>query len=584
MRIFVSYSRVDKPFTERFVTRLRRMYRSDEVWYDDELLGGDVWWEEILDQIAACDIFIYLLSNESVNSPYCQAEFAEARRLQKRIITVQVRDRTKMVGELNDIQYVDMKAGIDNADALEQLTAAVNKQAGNLPTRRPKALWTPRTSRPKMAEEVAEGTRPEVETPPLTIENPNRPVGSASPPARFEEIITPQQPRRRVRWIVGLLAAVGLFTAGIGIASLLSNNNFAPQGTPNAILPTASESLTSEASSVPTTAPSATTSASNTPTTEPTVPSATILPSKTPTHQLTATFMISPPDTLTDTASATPTFTASPTPTGELTLAPKLSNTPIQPSIISTLSPILLASTPVNVNADWIPVIQNFGGVEMVLVPAGSFMMGSENGDEDEKPIHPQTFTTPFWIDRYEVTNAQYRECVEDTLCSLPAKLQYYESQAEIPAVYINWMQAINYCIYRAGRLPTEAEWEYAARGPDSLIYPWGNDFDTNKVIWQSNYPVPVGSRLTGASWVGALDMSGNVWEWVRSNYAHYPYVNDGRLEGITYDELQVRRGGSWYEDGAQLDGTFWLRSTVRGEYDRYSHGSHIGFRCVRDT
>jgi len=80
-RIFISYSRVDKTFTERFEARLRRMFPDVPVWYDDHLYGGQNWWNEILGQIAKCDIFIYLLSNESVTSPYCQAEFTEARRL-----------------------------------------------------------------------------------------------------------------------------------------------------------------------------------------------------------------------------------------------------------------------------------------------------------------------------------------------------------------------------------------------------------------------------------------------------------------------------------------------------------------------
>ena len=95
-RFFISYSRVDKVvFARPFAQRLHRMFPDHNVWWDEELTGGDVWWDEILRQIAACDVFIYLLSNKSVNSPYCRAEFAEAQRLQKHIITVQVRDRTK---------------------------------------------------------------------------------------------------------------------------------------------------------------------------------------------------------------------------------------------------------------------------------------------------------------------------------------------------------------------------------------------------------------------------------------------------------------------------------------------------------
>jgi hypothetical protein len=198
MQFFISYSRVDRPFTERFVSRLRRMYPKHHVWYDDELLGGDIWWDEILDQIAACDIFIYLLSNESVTSPYCHAEFTEARRLQKRIITVQVRDRTKMPPELSDIQYVDMKAGVDNAEAGDRLVGAINKQVDKLPPRTLKPLWQPRTVRPSIAEEFPLQNRSDVETPTLTITSPQ---------------IKPSDTRRR--WLPALV------TATIAIVAIL---------------------------------------------------------------------------------------------------------------------------------------------------------------------------------------------------------------------------------------------------------------------------------------------------------------------------------------------------------------------------
>src|SRR5689334_9997993 len=106
-QFFISYSRVDHTFVKDFVEQLRDMFPQHSTWYDGSLHGGDHWWQEILKQIDQCDIFIYLLSNESVTSPYCQAEFREAQRLQKSIITVQVRDRTTLSPELSEIQYVD---------------------------------------------------------------------------------------------------------------------------------------------------------------------------------------------------------------------------------------------------------------------------------------------------------------------------------------------------------------------------------------------------------------------------------------------------------------------------------------------
>lgn len=170
-KIFISYSRVDKAFAERFDARLRRMFPDVNVWYDDHLYGGQDWWQEILGHIAKCDIFIYLLSNESVTSPYCEAEFTEARRLQKRIITVQVRDRTALTDDLDDIQYVDMKNGVDDADAVARLGGAVRLQLANVSRKRP--LWQPITPKPLIPDEQTRSSDvPEVDTPALNVQHP----------------------------------------------------------------------------------------------------------------------------------------------------------------------------------------------------------------------------------------------------------------------------------------------------------------------------------------------------------------------------------------------------------------------------
>lgn len=169
-RIFISYSRVDIEITERLVDRLRRIFGYEQVWYDDNLHGGDQWWLEIIRQIAVCDVFIYLLSNESVTSPYCLAEFEEARRLQKRIITVQVRDRTRIPDEMDDIQYVNMATGITD-DGLARLAGSINKQAGLARKQRP--LWQPPTPRPHVPKHEARSEATDaVDTPTLNIPTP----------------------------------------------------------------------------------------------------------------------------------------------------------------------------------------------------------------------------------------------------------------------------------------------------------------------------------------------------------------------------------------------------------------------------
>ena len=213
-----------------------------------------------------------------------------------------------------------------------------------------------------------------------------------------------------------------------------------------------------------------------------------------------------------------------------------------------------IACTGVSTNDEWAPIIREFSGVEMVLVPAGCFLMGSSDEQieyalneflnkrswyESEQPVHQRCFSRPFWIDLKEVSTGQYG-------------LSGWMSGDDLPRETITWFEAVNHCESRGVRLPTEAEWEYAARGPDNLIFPWGNTFDGSLVNFcDANCPFdhrdeqaddgfadlsPVGSYPGGASWVGALDMSGNVWEWTNTIYAPYPYnLTDGReAEGCT--------------------------------------------------
>ncbi len=240
-----------------------------------------------------------------------------------------------------------------------------------------------------------------------------------------------------------------------------------------------------------------------------------------------------------------------------------------------------IGRTPVATNVDWTPVEQEFNGVTMVLVPAGCFMMGGAEGSTNEHPVHKQHFDTPFWIDKTEVTRAQYQACVAAGVCE-ETPISDYSTEDDQPINHVMWDQAQIYCAWRDARLPTEAEWEYAARGPDGLVYPWGNEYDGSKVIgWDDptysyKSTAPVGSRPDGQSWVGALDISGNVLEWVSSLYKDYPYkADDGRelSEGMA---VHVLRGGSF------VNSTFILRGAYRylnyPKHDYYNYG----FRCAR--
>jgi formylglycine-generating enzyme required for sulfatase activity len=184
----------------------------------------------------------------------------------------------------------------------------------------------------------------------------------------------------------------------------------------------------------------------------------------------------------------------------------------------------------------------------MLFIPAGDFTMGSnQNPPGDESPQH-RVALDGYWIDRLEVTNADYRPCVDSGGCSEPSDLQAFADPAFAahPVVYVTWFQAQAYCVWRGKRLPTEAEWEKAARGTDGQPFPWGDDSrpDLLNAGGSTNGTRPIGSYPEGASPYGALDMAGNVWEWVDDWYAAYPgsaYRND-----YFGEKYKVVRGGSW--------------------------------------
>lgn len=208
----------------------------------------------------------------------------------------------------------------------------------------------------------------------------------------------------------------------------------------------------------------------------------------------------------------------------------------------------------VSANHEWIPYSEEINAVEMVLVPKGCFLMGGEEGAFPENPpIGQVCFDAPFWIDRYEVTNAQFNQF------NGQAEFESDRQDNNHPREMIDWYEAYDFCEKRYARLPSGKEWEYAARGPSSFIYPWGNKFVADNVVYKgnsNNQTAPVGSRPLGASWVGALDMSGNVWEWVSSSYL---------------------RGGSLRDSPTYVE-------TFRSDYyQAHNEIDSVGFRCARD-
>jgi formylglycine-generating enzyme required for sulfatase activity len=250
-------------------------------------------------------------------------------------------------------------------------------------------------------------------------------------------------------------------------------------------------------------------------------------------------------------------------------LTPPTGDAPTTAPNIAPTATTAFPVDPVAQNADWTPVFQDFGGVEMALVPPGCFIMGHDEGRRDERPEHEICFERAFWIDRTEVTNAQYGS-------------EGRFAGANRPRENLLWSEARDFCAARGGRLPNEAEWEYAARGPDDLLYPWGNELEVTKLVFDrsnAGETAEVGSKPNGVSWVGALDMAGNVFEWVSSLYAPYPYKgNDGREDLNDTTSPRVYRGGRY----SYLD--FAASAAIRFRMYPTDRDWFIGFRCARDA
>lgn len=232
-------------------------------------------------------------------------------------------------------------------------------------------------------------------------------------------------------------------------------------------------------------------------------------------------------------------------------------------------------------------------GMTLLYVPAGEFMMGSDDGQVDESPVHT-VYLDAFWIDKTEVANSMYAKCVRDSKCNLPSSSTSYTRDSyygdsefdSFPVIYVSWDDAVNYCSWAGRRLPTEAEWEKAARGTDARVYPWGDNITCSYAnYWGKRNgcagdTTEVGKYPNGASPYGALDMAGNVWEWVSDWYSKTYYDSSpvSNPLGPETGEYRFLRGGSWEFDD------YFLRSAYR---DRYIPGlkyNNVGFRCAMDA
>lgn len=303
-------------------------------------------------------------------------------------------------------------------------------------------------------------------------------------------------------------------------------------------------------------------------------------------------------------ATAVPTETASPTATN--TRRPTTPR-PGEPTPTSTSTPAP-SGPPISaaVGMVWTRPID---GMEMVFVPGGSFMMGSDPAVDtyalnNEQPQHEVTLD-PFWIDRTEVTNAQFAAFLNEMgnqteggvswldaadsdarIDEIDGEFQAQTGFADHPVTEVSWYGAQAYCAWADGEaitvtLPTEAQWEYAARGPEGFIYPWGNEYDASLLNDSGTTAFagtsPVGTFPDGGSWVGAVDMAGNVWEWTADWYDsdYYESAPAENPPGPETGSFRVLRGGGWVSNRP------FVRAAFRGNVVPDDTLSAFGFRCV---
>lgn len=570
--IFISYAKKD---TRDLALQLREALTTIPgltAWMDVSLETGESWAAQIEEEIDKADLVVVLLSpdvNRKGRRSFVLNEIDYAQQEHKPIIPVMAQPARVPV-QLAGVQYINLTG--DRDAALRALVSSIARRVG-------------------------------VRPPP----EPTAPVNSA-PSASVRQ-------RPSFRPVVTAIAGLAL-VALIAAVALLSS--LSPQT--NTVTPTTAVALLGTATDAPTHTPTITPIPSDTPTELPielivgtldaqaTIEQAALNAESTAAARATE-YAVGTQNVIDQTATAT-LWTATPTAnitasieayrtqqaatataqhradlTATATLwtaTPTVTPTPTAtrtPSATPTLSAEQLASTPIPNNAAWTPVERDFDGVTMVLVPAGCFMMGSdaEGYDYTTQGVPDggeQCFDAPFWIDKFEVTQAQFARF------GGVANRESSFSGEQRPVEQITWIEARDFCALRDARLPSEREWEYAARGPDGLKYPWGDEWDETRAVWDgnsNNQTAEVGSRPAGASWVGALDMSGNVWEWVGSAYANYPYVaGDGREDVNRTEGLSFLRGGSWYNSNSDL-----LRAASRSRLTTGLGYDNLGFRCV---
>ena len=588
-RIFISYSRRDQKIASEYARQLRMVFDHSDVWYDADLHGGKNWWAHILKQIDSCEVFLYLITNTSLKSPHCQAELQYAVERGKQILPIIIAGRfnLRLANEatqrvIEQVQYIatySLKRGNEGIQLIGTVRRLLGEGTGEY------AIPGASVSAP-----VGGSVRPE------DIHFP-QPTHSTRPPSTQEPAdYTVPIAVATIGLIGGLVAAI------IGVIPFFVERQDELNLTATYVAQVATLPATT-VTGISIVDIAKTDDANHTATAQ----------------AITAEWMASwtdtPTVTLTPTANITASFTASleayraeqPATAEAITaewIAIRTATPTATASPTATLTPTAdPREKTVTSNEEWTEgeieetSITDEKGVKMVWVPGGCFEMG---GDPDAyypsgEISNGEQCVEGFYLDQYEVTNADYVAFLRevggnegrDNIGYLDLESSYqringggstwtiesgYEKH---PVVEVTWYGARDYCEWRGGTLPQEVEWEYASRGPSGKLFPWGDELDTAKAVFNVGGTAEVGSIEAGRSWVGAYDLSGNVWEWMLTDYVAYPYDTKTMINNT--NSSRVLRGGSWWNGNA-----YYLRSSSRSNNTPVSSDSYNGFRCAR--
>lgn len=564
--VFISYSRENQAFAQRIVQAIYDSGRKN-VWIDwEDIPHGADWWESIEAGIDSADNFIFILSPASINSEVCNNEVDYAVKAGKRIITIEHQkivdplDKALIHPSISAHNWLPFKEEDDFAEGIAELLETIETDLRHvrfhtrLQTRARE--WQQRKGNPAYLLSTGELAEAQAWLAKASLDD-KRPIVTklqihyieASQKAEDRRKAAQEKIARRVQRseqastvlaIITLAAIIAVFIAGLFIVGA------------NQRVGEADVQVTEAAFKV--------------------------LGAGTEAAQkiIEADIQIVQAR---GQAAAPLTQAASELNQAVTQVADLSSSSSTQMAEIE-----FRAETQVAQINMWQVVAQNFNCedgycVEMLLAPPGCFEMGTDTGSRfNERPVHLQCITDSFWIDRYEVSNEQF------AALNGQSAFKGVWPNPQQPQAAVTWVEALAFCQLRGGTLPSEAQWEYAARGRNSLDYPWGNTFISDYVVYSENstgQPVLVGTHPEGASWLGAMDMIGNVAEWTSTIHEptvfHYPYLaDDGRENLDDNTAARVVRGGSF------LDNADELYAAKRSSAAADTQESQIGFRCIR--